>query len=405
MALPVDVTTAIDVHRAIKRSSRLPSIGYLPLESADSDDDSSVCSEGSDTDELDMRDVMRDINTCLDEAAVPLVVEHFNSPMSKYPITTPLGISTIAELDGRLEELYGLGTASPFGRGVDTVVDETVRRAREVTNFGVIPEMITELEAFWAKSFFPSQVKVIPYKINIYPADGKFDPHRDTPITGLVGTILVGLGIKGPRSPHLLVGGHEWSCVNGDICAFYSDVIHEVRVSNCYRGTIAFKVYATTQDVMPKSPNIQLQNLLSKLPHPCGFLLSHRYSCDATQLKGRDEVLVSNLGPDYMLVPVVVSIFKGDQYDDEPATVETTITPLTPEVITFLANTPRASDINNPGVIDKLYQFLPRQAIPFYSITEGFKWKHHKSEGEYTGNESLPAFASSVYLNMAVLIR
>ena len=398
----------MNVRTAILTSvSHLPSMGYLPLEPAiyptseDSDGDSDENTDDVDDELAVTKALIMKIKSSLAEVNVPLWKNLAGSPMSKHLIATPLGTSEIAGLNHRLVELYNLGRDSP-----DLVVGGSAQRSRELTEFRVTPELITELEQFWSKSFVPTIVKVLPYQINIYPPGAEYPAQRDSPVPGVLGTILVGLGSNTPLSRHLLVNGSSWVPNNGDLCAFYSDVWNEVHTSDGFRATIAFKVYA----VDPSSPGLsrnesaKIQELLRALPRPCGFLLSHDYSQDPSNLRCSDAVLVANLPAGYQFMPMAVSIDKEYEYDEQ-SSVGTKVTPLTSQVIAHFSKASRPIDFT-PGIIEALYGNLPRDPIPFYTITEGYLWDRQEQDPVHEGDyrRGVPGFLNTVSVNMAVLL-
>lgn len=140
---------------------------------------------------------------------------------------------------------------SGFGNGKTqtTDVDPVVRNAREwCTGEIKVNALTTDVLAYlWGKWMEPAHVRVELYKLNVYGPGGKFAAHRDTPETGLVGTILLGLGDT--TDAGLRVDGRHtlWDAMGGSFLFFYPDVIHEVLpVTEGYRATLAFKVYAAT---------------------------------------------------------------------------------------------------------------------------------------------------------------
>jgi hypothetical protein len=94
--------------------------------------------------------------------------------------------------------LWQSAPISPFGHvaSQETLIDPSVRHARELispANLSVNSVLLTHLAQLWSKYMLPRRVRVEAYKLNIYGPGGHFAPHRDTPASGLVGTILIGL--------------------------------------------------------------------------------------------------------------------------------------------------------------------------------------------------------------------
>jgi hypothetical protein len=92
-----------------------------------------------------------------------------------------------AVLETTLSSWFEKSNVSGFG-------DVRALETREIPAdaFSVPPNLISELESIWANAFYPSRVPAEPHKVHLYGPGGFFEPHRDTPQTGLVGTMLVG---------------------------------------------------------------------------------------------------------------------------------------------------------------------------------------------------------------------
>lgn len=104
--------------------------------------------------------------------------------------------NALSDMDARLRRWYEAGDVSGYGdvKTQETKVDPAVRNAREIpaSDFRVSPNLIARVQAIWNASFFPTHVRAEPYKIHMYGPGGKFESHRDTPETDLVGTFLIG---------------------------------------------------------------------------------------------------------------------------------------------------------------------------------------------------------------------
>jgi hypothetical protein len=131
--------------------------------------------------------------------------------------------------------IYDSASPATFGdlAAMETRVDPLVRSGRELPagRFAVSADLCTWVEQTWAKCFQPANVRVEPYKINIYGPGDRFAPHRDTPEAGLVGTFLVALSgwgtpcDGGGLAVHDVGGCHRWDATEG-WAAFHPFLIH-----------------------------------------------------------------------------------------------------------------------------------------------------------------------------------
>lgn len=101
------------------------------------------------------------------------------------------------ENEDNLKQLFERANPASFGdqMNLKTIVDENVRKGRDIdsTSFQVSNEIIKFVEDTWNSHFYPSNVKAVPYKINLYQKGDKFIGHKDTPDKNLVGTFLLGM--------------------------------------------------------------------------------------------------------------------------------------------------------------------------------------------------------------------
>jgi len=309
-----------------------------------------------------------------------------------------------------LKELYLSASDSPYGdnKNLKTVVDKDVRDAKEIKNIQVDPKLISKIEQEWSNHLYPTKVKIIPYKVNLYDSDGHFDEHLDTPEKDLVGTALVSLWDENNKNNSYLEitdiqrERHEdWSPNESSCIMFYSDCPHKVtsfyRDEKDIRATLAFKVYSINEEsniddfkinkVIKELENFDLKNK--------GFILEHGYSLETKSLKGSDSILVSALekmGYSLTLLPVMYnfileSFHQGDDY------YNCKVFPLRDIDIDYLLNL-------EP---EKLTNY---KDIEFY-ILDGkhYLWKDERQDFcEYTGNESQAENQNSIYISRALII-
>ncbi|KZV60965.1 hypothetical protein PENSPDRAFT_659252 [Peniophora sp. CONT] len=218
------------------------------------------------------------------------------------------------------EQLSALAEAcsvAPFGRGAESVVDDTYRKAGklDLPNFAIpfqpegtaLGAGIRECVLGGAESKRPVRFEL--YKLNVYGEGDFFKAHKDTPRGGAMfgSLVLVYPTVHSGGALAFRHRGQEWtfdsaSAVYQDgspalgYAAFYSDVEHEVLpVTSGYRVTITYNLYFDDAKVaQPASgPFVsdfanRLQNLLDD-PHfmpqggYLGFGLRHAYPIEFSE--------------------------------------------------------------------------------------------------------------------------
>lgn len=234
--------------------------------------------------------------------------------------------------DETVKQLAAVATKSPFGKGSDTLVDESVRKSWQIepaqVSFGnpAFHEAIQTLAKTAAKGLgVPEKVSVeaILYKVLLYESGGFFKKHRDTEKEdGMFATLVVQL-------PSVYTGGNLKVSHGEDMsktyamgtddgtapycCHFvahYADCEHEVEaVQSGYRLALVYSLCHKGKDTglevptmeMATGPAKKLISTLERLPAPKQFMffpLSHcyttvslaRYGLQA--LKGRDSAVL-----------------------------------------------------------------------------------------------------------------
>jgi hypothetical protein len=293
-----------------------------------------------------------------------------------------------------------------------TKVDTSVRSARDVLNFDVSPEMLTDLKRRWDENMYPPCSTIKPYKVHFYGPGDHFAAHKDTPETLLIGTIVITLAVTddfdggklvfhhvNDAKDHVKDHNHEaednvdetvvfegrW---NGQCVMFFPDVVHEVKpVISGYTARAAFKVFGDVRQIVPSFDEASIsfaKELFTGLENVnFGVLFGFKYSSDSQILKGIDqkvlEVLQNIFGTeDTRLIPVSVSATLGERaavYDVSDDVLEQNM---------CLA---AAED---------------SKSYPFATLSKGLTWKdEHERGAEYTGNEARPESRDSVYVHMA----
>ena len=219
---------------------------------------------------------------------------------------------------------------APYGRGDQTLVDESVRKVWQVP-----PEKISFEGKGWASRFIelvarvaealglaPKDVRAEFYKLLVYDEGGFFLPHRDTEKEGgMFGTLVVALPSAHEGGELLVRHAGREAVVDlrgtdpGEVgfAAFYADCEHEVRpVLSGYRVCLIFNlVLASRQragDPQPPDDRPFVENAAKALqswmargddgPAKVAWLLDHKYTASGLSfsgLKGRDAVVAKVL--------------------------------------------------------------------------------------------------------------
>jgi hypothetical protein len=125
-----------------------------------------------------------------------------------------------------------------------TRIDENIRKGFDVVidQNNVVTDITDTLREIFYEKTGIRNIKVEPYKINIYEKGDFFAEHRDSPSRDLIATIVV--HIDGEYDS-MVIDGKTWRSTDGNILIFYSDVLHEIKPVTNYRETMTFKVFIT----------------------------------------------------------------------------------------------------------------------------------------------------------------
>lgn len=341
--------------------------------------------------------------------------------IDEFPHSPPDSINIRNFSGGLIEMLWNMASPSGFGdnKTLETKFDEEVRNSREIKKFTVSENLTKELASQWKNHrLCPENVRVIPYKINIYRQDGHFDEHRDTPEAGLIGTMLVSI-FDSTDQVCFRCGEKEWQpFYNGDWIAFYTDIPHKVlSIKKGYRCTIAFKVYSENlADSMYKEREISDENnvkiindILGGWKRPFGILLSHKYTVKCKPEKGSDgkfvEIIQSLPGTKSIIIPVVTNYTASWSADDEQEDAgRAHVFSITDDAIDkILGFSNQKQDIGQDET-NKLMKSLHKYTR-FFQLNKGYVWKEDRQNAiEFTGNESCPGREDSIYCNTAIII-
>lgn len=313
---------------------------------------------------------------------------------------------------------------------LETKVDKKVRDAREIlaSEFTVGPRLLGTIRGIWAETFIPSNVRVEPYKIQIYGGGGHFKLHRDTPEQGLVGTFLVGLADSSDKDDkgNFCIGNTTLRSPRGSWVAFHPDVPHSVSKMRFfhYRAVLAFKIFrdgdpveheaATREAALQK----RLGKIINEIPLPYGILLDHKYPIGVQGLNGFDATMLSTAeqrrGTVIHVLPVLIKTWCEVYYEDEDLEDDeekqskfvTDVIPITEAHVDLLLATDGDDDVKRKA--EAQVEFLKGiSKVPFYSrmFEDAAEcWKEEKGDINYTGNEADGKRESSIYLSYALLV-
>lgn len=230
-----------------------------------------------------------------------------------------VGVLSFPVPPSQVAELIAQATRAPYGRGEETILDESVRKVWQLP-----PEKVRLGGKSWAASFENILKQAIAglgcegmavsaelYKLLVYDTGGFFLAHRDTEKAGgMFGTLVVGLP-SAHRGGELVIrhagrevtvdlSGAEFSEVS--FVAFYADCEHEVRP--IYEGNRVCLVYNLIQERTARGKSESLRapdyenqitaaaELLGKnlsasgAPAKIAWLLEHQYSPDGLSFAG-----------------------------------------------------------------------------------------------------------------------
>eukprot|EP00794_Sanderia_malayensis_P009480 gene9480-10470_t len=247
------------------------------------------------------------------------------------PVSFPLTASTA-------EQLIPFCSKAPYGKGMDTVIDEEVRKTWELgpSCFSIKnPQWDSSIESLVSNvgnvlGFHGKSVKAVLYKFLLYDKGGHFKVHRDTEKSpGMFATLLIQLPSE-YKGGNLLVHHdgkskrHDFGQQSGTspfyihFAAHYSDVQHEVEeVVDGYRCILAYNLCWTGPSEPPSQAKLQTaaQGMLNLLndrwknrPEALIFPVKHMYSKagltnGSSSLKGHDAILASVLKKVNELMP------------------------------------------------------------------------------------------------------
>ena len=213
-------------------------------------------------------------------------------------------------LDYQTKEMIKVARKAPFGKGMDTITDSSVRSAWEID-----AEQITFKNQEWSKLMKKlikkvkkglgiEQQEVVPslYKLLIYEEGDFFLPHKDSEKEkGMFGTLVLGLPsvhsggeliVKFDGQEETIDMSIAASNFSISFAAFYADCEHEIRpITSGHRVTLVFNLLQKGKGkgkgkIKPPEFNAQLKLMKEQLlqlsinpsEHPIIILLEHQYT-------------------------------------------------------------------------------------------------------------------------------
>lgn len=311
------------------------------------------------------------------------------------------------------QELAAVCKQSPFGKGDETLVDESVRKTWELdtTEFSCCNPAWKEYIDKLAKQAMQglgveAPGHAVAYKLLLYEEGAFFKAHRDTEkVPGMFGTLVICLPSEHTGGEVRLSHGDTekiiktapTSAFDLTALAWYSDVQHEIKaIKSGYRLVLTYNL--VQDQSFPRQTASALDSTASKLErllriwqtrfsYQKSFIypLSHRYtqaSLSLRHLKGKDAAKCRYLeqlckkNDVYWFLSHMTKETSDDYYEyesDDETKLGPTFTPMGMVINLDLENNPEDTQIL--ADVEKLYG----------------RTADSEDEGEYTGNENMPS--------------
>lgn len=335
-------------------------------------------------------------------------------------IGLPLSVREAKAIAGQCKQ-------SPFGKGDETLVDESVRKTWELDadDFSCSnPQWTSYVDKLADQSMKDLGVQVMghaqPYKLLLYEEGAFFKAHRDTEkVPGMFGTLVVCLPSVHEGGSVRLVHGKEvrtvetasQSAFKMTTLAWYSDVQHEILpVTSGYRLVLTYNL--VHDQSIPKqtaaaldASHAKLGNLLQEWndDHSYQYMfvypLEHQYtptSLEFRNLKGQDaakgrylDALCSMHGAYWFLARMTKEAQEEEYYGEDEEDTIVLSEPVIPHGEPIMLNLP---DVDEDSLLANFEEFWDDRDAD------------SEDEGEYTGNENMPS-ALRYHDTVAVMIR
>ena len=211
--------------------------------------------------------------------------------------------------------------AAPFGKGRDTIVDESVRKTWEIDAADLKikgAEWTKELGVFLAETAkgmgIEVAIRAAPYKLLIYEPGGFFAEHQDSEkLPGMFGTLLVGLPsaheggeliVNPGRGKKVKVDFSKKDAADFPAVAFIADRKHEIKpVTAGYRVVLVYNLVYAAAPPVPVDMDTATEALADALRNMSAtdyqiIGLDHQYTntnFTEGRLKGNDVARVAAL--------------------------------------------------------------------------------------------------------------
>ncbi|CAM9837120.1 unnamed protein product, partial [Heterosigma akashiwo] len=238
---------------------------------------------------------------------------------------------TFPLMDYQAKRLRSFAEKAPFGKGLDTVLDESVRKAWQIDADKVtfcdsqrwrnaLSRVVSDCAASLGMTVAQqANVQANLYKLLLYEPGGHFKKHRDTEKElGMFGTLIIQLPSKFTGGALVIEHAGETRTLDFSTnsseafhaTAFYADCEHELLpVQSGWRLCLAYNLVMNPSSMqqLPSACAITAQTQrLRKLAnqwgdlfhHTHGYLLEHDYTetnLHFASLKGRDKEVVNLL--------------------------------------------------------------------------------------------------------------
>lgn len=306
------------------------------------------------------------------------------------------------------ELLKGVCTQAPFGRGDETVVDESVRKTWELhsSKFKLVnpawPTTMTMISKDAQEALGMTTVSIEPYKLLLYEEGSFFKRHKDSEkVPGMIGTLVICLPSKHEGGDVLLSFGDKQrrlatSCTSAfdlTAMAWYSDVTHEItKLTSGYRLILLYNIiqsgsHNASPTIMVSQQDalsITLTDLRKESPNTKRYLypLEHKYtpsSLSVRYIKGRDRAVchtLEQIASKHGFFLLLANMTRHEDYEDYCDEGEDRITL---ERINTFGGEEVTSDLN----------------VELADIIGPDPYKSRdadsEDEGEFTGNENMPS--------------
>ncbi|MCJ1391367.1 hypothetical protein MMC18_004230 [Xylographa bjoerkii] len=177
------------------------------------------------------------------------------------------------------QSLIQVSRQAPFGKGNQTLVDETVRKTWEIDGskvsfsnkawHGWLEGVVRTVAKDLGVACGPDSVRAELYKMLLYEKEAMFKPHKDTEKTsGMFGTLVICLPSEHVGGAVCLTHGQEKktfetaeaSIFNTTYIAWYADVTHEIKpIQSGYRWVLTYNLTSASSGCPMSATELDVQ--------------------------------------------------------------------------------------------------------------------------------------------------